>query len=120
MRPENLLKDCYQKYIDLKVDSLFTVTQNHRKLGKINGDKFKPFNYEIGQRSQDLQSFYFENGLLYITKSQVIFNDKIITENAFPYIVNHIFASVDIDNHDDFDYAEYLHYKINRKNIKNG
>ena len=114
LRPENLLKDCYQTYIDLKVDSLFTVTQNHRKLGEIKDSKFKPFNYSIGQRSQDLQAFYFENGLLYITKSFAIFKNKLITENAFPYIVNHIFASVDIDTQDDFEYAQYLLKNTNK------
>ena len=89
-------------------DSLFTVSQNYHKLGKINNDKFVPFNYKIGQRSQDLEALYFENGLLYITKAKTILDDKIITENAIPYVVNHIFANVDIDTQDDFDYAEYL------------
>lgn len=108
LRPENLLKECFAKFNDLKVDSLFTVSQNHQKFGKIENNKFQPFNYKIGQRSQDLEPLYFENGLLYITKANTILDDKIISENAFPYIVNHIFASVDIDTQQDFDYAEYL------------
>lgn len=108
LRPENLLKECFEKFKGLEVDSLFTVSQNHHKLGKIKNNKFQPFNYEIGQRSQDLEPLYYENGLLYITKANAILNDKIISENAFPYIVNHIFASVDIDTKQDFDYAEYL------------
>lgn len=108
LRPENLLKECFTKFNDLKVDSLFTVSQNHQKFGKIENNKFQPFNYKIGQRSQDLEPLYFENGLLYITKANTILDDKIISENAFPYIVNHIFASVDIDTQQDFDYAEYL------------
>jgi N-acylneuraminate cytidylyltransferase len=108
LRPRNLLKECFAKYIEAKSDSLFTVSQNHDKLGKIENNKFLPFNYEIGQRSQDLEPLYFENGLLYITKAKTILTNKIITESAFPYIVNHIFATVDIDSQEDFDYAEYL------------
>lgn len=108
LRPENLLKECFEKFQEMQSDSLFTVSQNQHKLGKITNDKFVPFNYEIGQRSQDLEPLYFENGLLYITKSKSIFDDKIITENAVPFVVNHIFANVDIDTQDDFDYAEYL------------
>jgi CMP-N-acetylneuraminic acid synthetase len=108
LRPQNLLKQCFEKFIDTNSDSLFTVSQNHHKLGKISNDKFVPFNYEIGQRSQDLEPLYFENGLLYITKGKAILDNKIITENAFPYLVNHIFANVDIDTKEDFDYAEYL------------
>jgi CMP-N-acetylneuraminic acid synthetase len=108
LRPENLLKECFEKFQEMQSDSLFTVSQNYHKLGKITNDKFVPFNYEIGQRSQDLEPLYFENGLLYITKSKSIFDDKIITENAVPFIVNHIFANVDIDTKEDFEYAEYL------------
>jgi len=108
LRPQNLLKQCFEKFEETNSDSLFTVSQNHHKLGKISNDKFVPFNYEIGQRSQDLEPLYFENGLLYITKANAILDNKIITENAFPYVVNHIFANVDIDTREDFDYSEYL------------
>lgn len=111
LRPTNLLKECFEIYQHHNKDSLFTVSQNHHKLGKIINDKFVPFNYEIGQRSQDLEPLYFENGLLYISKSKAILEGTIISENAVPFIVNHIFANVDIDTQEDFDYAEYLFLK---------
>ncbi len=69
LRPENLLQEAFKTYQKGNYDSLFTVTRNHHKLGKINTNKFVPYNYEIGQRSQDLEPLYFENGLLYITKT---------------------------------------------------
>ena len=109
LRPENLLREAFEKYQELNCDSLFTVSQNHYKLGKIENNKFEPFNYKVGQRSQDLEPLYFENGLLYISKVKLILEDKIISDNAFPMIVNHIFASVDIDTRDDFDYTNYLY-----------
>ena len=108
LRPENLLKAAFEVYKGNNSDSLFTVTRNHQKFGKIINDKFVPFNYEIGQRSQDLEPIYFENGLLYISKVKAILEDIIITKNAFPYEVNHAFATVDIDTEEDFDYAEHL------------
>ncbi len=108
LRPENLLQDAFEWYKSNNCDNLFTVTRNHQKFGKISNQKFIPFNYEIGQRSQDLEPIYFENGLLYITKKESILNDEIITENAFPFEVNHPFSNVDIDAQEDFDYAEYL------------
>ncbi|MEM0541973.1 acylneuraminate cytidylyltransferase family protein [Flavobacterium sp. j3] len=108
LRPENLLQETFEVYTDKSCDSLFTVTRNHQKFGKIVGSEYIPFNYEIGQRSQDLEPIYFENGLLYITKTKAILNDEIITRNAFPYQVNHVFSTVDIDTKEDFDYAEYL------------
>ena len=111
LRPEKMLKEAFQIFQEKNCDSLFTVSQNHHKLGKINNSKFEPFNYEIGQRSQDLEPLYFENGLLYISKAKAILNNEIITANAFPYQINHIFANIDIDTNEDFEYAEYLFNK---------
>ncbi|MEO6176124.1 MAG: acylneuraminate cytidylyltransferase family protein [Flavobacterium circumlabens] len=111
LRPQNLLVEAFEVYQQENLDSLFTVTRNHQKFGKIAGNKFIPFNYAIGQRSQDLEPLFFENGLIYITKASLIRNDIIISENAFPFEVNHIFAKVDIDTPEDLEYAEYLFQK---------
>lgn len=108
LRPEELLQEAFAVFQKGDYDSLFTVTRNHQKLGKITRNKFIPFNYEIGQRSQDLEPLFFENGLLYISKASLILEDKIISENAYPLEVNHPFANVDIDTQEDFDYAEYV------------
>lgn len=111
LRPQNLLKEAFDIYQNEKYNSLFTVSTNHQKLGKIVNQKFIPFNYEIGQRSQDLDPLFFENGLLYITKTKLIMENIIIEENAFPFKIDSIFAGVDIDTQKDFDYAEYLYQK---------
>lgn len=116
LRPENLLAEAFAVFEAKKYTSLFTVTRNHQKFGKIQGDKFIPFNYKPGQRSQDLEPLYFENGLLYITKAELIAKNQIITEDAFPFIVNHPFANVDIDTEEDFDYATYLLHTIKTNN----
>lgn len=110
-RPKNLLKEAFAMFKDNNFDSLFTVSRNHQKFGKIENNRFKPFNYSIGQRSQDLEPLFSENGLLYITRAALICENIIISENAFPFEVNHIFAQVDIDNPDDLDYARYLYQK---------
>ena len=111
LRPQNLLVDAFKVFVKYNVDSLFTVSRNHQKFGQVKDNKYFPYNYKIGQRSQDLEPLFYENGLLYISKSELILNDKIISENAFPLEVNHIFATVDIDTKADFDYAEYMFQK---------
>jgi len=111
IRPKNLLKEAFEIYQKENSNSLFTVSRNHKKFGKIIDQKFIPYNYKIGQRSQDIEPLYFENGLLYITKASLILEDIIISEDAFPFEIDHIFASVDIDTQEDFDYAEYLYHK---------
>lgn len=111
LRPENLLQEAFNKFEKENKDSLFTVSRNHQKFGKIMDNKFQPFNYTLGQRSQDLEPLFFENGLLYISKADLIKKDIIISENAFPFEVNHIFAQVDIDTPEDLEYARYLYKK---------
>lgn len=108
LRPKNLFKEAFAKMIDGGYDSLMTVTRNEQKFGKIVNNQFVPFNYKIGQRSQDLEPLYFENGLLYITKTTLILEGKIVGENNCPYIVNHPFSKVDIDTQEDFEFAEYM------------
>lgn len=108
VRPKKLLQEAFDKYCHGSYDSLFTVTRNHQKFGKIIANKYKPFNYEIGQRSQDLEPLFFENGLLYICKVKLILKNKILSKTAFPLIVEHIFSSIDIDTKEDFEYAEYV------------
>lgn len=108
LRPQLLLKQAFNLFQEKQVDSLFTVSRSHHKLGKIIDDKFIPYNYEVGQRSQDLEPLYYENGLLYIAKAVVILNNEIITKEAFPLEVNHPFATIDIDTYEDFEYAEYF------------
>jgi CMP-N-acetylneuraminic acid synthetase len=112
LRPQTLLKVAFELYQKGNYDSLFTVSRNDQKLGKIAANKFIPFNYTLGQRSQDLDPLFFENGLLYIAKASLILQGTIISENAFPFEVNSIFANVDIDNEEDLEYAEYLYQKL--------
>lgn len=115
LREEKLLAEAFEIYQQGIYDSLFTVSRNHQKLGVIMENKFLPFNYAIGQRSQDLEPLYFENGLLYITRASLILENSIISETAYPFEVNHIFANIDIDTQEDLDYAEYLIGKISHQ-----
>lgn len=117
LRPENLLKEAFAKFNNNQSSSLFTVSRNSHKLGTIVQDHFVPMNYKVGQRSQDLAPLYFENGLLYICEAKQIINGKIMNESSLPYLVNHIFANVDIDTQDDFEYAVYLFQKSLKPNL---
>ena len=108
LRPDTLLPEALHLYFEGKYQSLFTVSRNHQKLGKIIDNQFVPYNYELGQRSQDLEPLYFENGLLYVLQSDLIRQGKIMGEHSFPFVVDNPFSEVDIDTQADFDYAAYL------------
>jgi N-acylneuraminate cytidylyltransferase len=108
LRPRHLLSDAIRVFETMNLKSLFTVSRNYEKLGRIVDNTYAPYNYNIGQRTQDLEPLYFENGLLYITKTELIQKHIIFNEKSYPFIVNHKFAQIDIDTQDDFDYAEYI------------
>lgn len=109
LRPQGLISDAFQCMQNSDADSLMTVTRNHQKFGRIVNDVFVPFNYTLGQRSQDLEPLYFENGLLYIIASHLVLEEKIMGAKPFPLVVNHPFASVDIDVLEDLVHAKYLY-----------
>ena len=108
LRPAKLLSDAINIIDERKVDSLMTVNRSELKLGKIINDHFQPWNYHYGQRSQDLEPLYYENGLLYISSKTLLLQGKITSENMYPMIIDHIFGEVDIDTREDMEYAKFV------------
>ncbi len=60
---------------------------------------------------QEEKTTYFPNGSIYIFKKSTLQNKVYYTDNSYAYIMDRK-SSVDIDNLDDFEYAEFL---INNK-----
>lgn len=108
LRPADLLIEAYEIFRKGDLQSLMTVTRSYHKLGRLVGNRYIPYNYQIGQRSQDLEPLYFENGLLYISKASLIKNGTLIGESNFAFKVDHPFAGVDIDTNEDFEFAEFI------------
>lgn len=113
LRPPNLVHEAHATFVKQNGSSLFTVSRSQHKLGKIAHQQFIPYNYTPGQRSQDLEPLYFENGLLYITTPAVLAQNTVFNAQAIPFEVDHPYAQVDIDTQADFEYAEYLVQKQN-------
>ena len=107
-RENELLKKGIKNFEKSKRNSLATFSILEKKIGIIENRLFRPINYIPGQRSQDLENTYFENGLLYITKCESILLGKIITEDVYPLVCDNIEATVDIDYLEDFIFAEAL------------
>ena len=108
LRPDNLLQNVIDIIEQTKVDSLMTVNRSELKLGKIIDNHFQPWNYHYGQRSQDMEPLYYENGLLYISSKELLLQGKITSDNMYPLVVDHIFGEVDIDTREDMEYAEFI------------
>ncbi|WFE83162.1 cytidylyltransferase domain-containing protein [Parabacteroides chongii] len=111
LRPEGMMEDAIQVIETGQYDSLFTVSPLVRKLGRLIDEKFVPWNFVFGQRSQDMEPLYFENGLLYITSKEQILKGNIRGKSLFSLVVDHPFGSLDIDTQEDFDRVEYYMHK---------
>ena len=107
-REDGLFKEALNCFQKSERNSLATFSVSEKKLGKIENVFFKPTNYLPGQRSQDLEKSYFENGLLYLTKVDSILDGKVITNDVYPLICNTLESSVDIDYLNDFIFAEFI------------
>ena len=110
-RPRDLWKNALQIFYNSGRNSLMSVSPVKHKLGRIEKEKFMPFNYTFGQRSQDMEPLFRENGLFYITRMSYIRKGQIITPDVFPLITDHIYGTVDIDTREDWDWAEFVYRK---------
>lgn len=55
-----------------------------------------------------MEIWYYENGLLYFTSKDKCLEGVVMTPNARPLIVDHIYGEIDIDTMDDFRKAEFF------------
>ena len=108
LRPKKMFKEAFELLQEKQSDCLITVSLNQHKLGKIEHSTFKPFTYEFGQRSQDLEPLYYENGLLYLCSYDLAKNGKLISEKPTAMLIDHPYASVDIDTELDWKWAELI------------
>ncbi len=108
LRPIGMMEDLLDAYQIGSFDSMFTISPLHKKAGHIRENRFVPVNYHFGQRSQETEKLYFENGLAYISSIDVILQNKIIGDQHGTLVVDHVYGNVDIDTKEDFEYAEWL------------
>lgn len=108
LRPKNLMEIAIHHYEVNNRNSLASFSSLNKKFGKIKSNFFEPANYIPGQRMQDIEPDYYENGLIYITNTKSIQQKEIITADVFPLIIDSVEAMVDIDEPQDILFAEFL------------
>ena len=119
LRPDGMMEEALQTIETGTYDSLFTVSPLVRKLGRLIDGRFVPWNFTFGQRSQDMEPLYFENGLLYISHRELILKGCIRGESLYSLIADHPFGYLDIDTQEDFEMIAYYSQKYNKeKSIK--
>jgi N-acylneuraminate cytidylyltransferase len=96
---------------DLSADSIVSISLLKEKFGKLVNGEYIPENYKFNQRSQDLNPLYFENGLIYISKSEAIKKGNMFGDRVLGYQCSNDIPLVDIDEQVDFEIAEVLYKK---------
>lgn len=112
IRPKRLIENAIYFFEKENRDSLASFSRLNKKYGRIINTSFIPMNYVPGQRMQDIEPDYFENGLIYITKSESIINKLVITNDVYPMIIDGLESLVDIDDANDLIFAEFVYNKI--------
>jgi len=109
IRTKSLITEAIKSFEESNSNSLMSVSILHKKFGKIKNKKYHPINYKIGQRHQDLENLYYENGLIYISsKKSLLENKNYITNDTLPFITDEIGSIVDIDYEEDLKLAELI------------
>lgn len=117
LRPAELINQAIELITDDINDKvIMSVSECDYKLGKLLGANFQPLNYSFGERSQDMNKYYFENGLLYLTPSRMIREGKFFGEGAIAVKTDKFYA-FDIDDLADFQLAETF-FQIHKDHFK--
>ena len=109
LRPLAMIEDALRAFEASQVDCVMTVTRSHHKLGRLESGLFVP-SYEPGTRSQDLMPMYYENGLVYVTRGDVV-RDRgdVFGDRIAPLETDVLYAMGDIDTLLDAQLAEFLY-----------
>lgn len=114
IRPDDLIEKAIKMFEISGRSSLCCFSHLNKKFGKIQSKRFIPENYSPGDRMQDLIPLFYENGLIYISKTEAIKSGNIITTDTFPFVINGIEGQVDIDDPEDILFAEFILRKQQR------
>jgi N-acylneuraminate cytidylyltransferase len=108
LRPFDLYRNAMVAYSSEDYDSVISVGLNKHKLGVIQNELYIPQTYTPGDRSQDLDKLYYENGLIYLTKPAVIESEDVFGKRIRAIITPAPFTEVDIDDESDFELGENI------------
>ena len=116
------LKDAYKKFVDSKENGLMPVCKYPVPIEwamKIEGGLLVPNDREAQNiRSQDIEPKYFDVGMFYFLKTDVMMNEKtLVLKKTAPYIMSETEIQ-DIDTEDDWKMAELKCKLLKESSIK--
>ena len=100
--------NCILKLFNKYNDTVITVEKIlNSRIGSFVNDKYLPKNYNYGDRSQDIDSLYKENGNMYMFNSSTILNNKFFEENVYGSLIDSP-EVIDIDYKEELLFADTI------------
>jgi N-acylneuraminate cytidylyltransferase len=119
LRPPALLRRAIALFLKETPDSVVSVTESRHKLGAVRGGYFEP-QYKTGMRSQDMNAQFYENGIVYVSRADMIAErEDLFGERMLALETEPLYALGDIDTPLDFEVAEFL-YCAHRERFATG
>jgi len=110
IRNHQTLEKIIQLFNKKRADSVFTVVKSEAKLGVITNGIFSPYNYNFEQRSQDMTSYYEENGMFYLIRVKAFLEyHSFFGKTNIPFVIEDFFTNVDIDKKHELKIAEMFY-----------
>ena len=100
------LSRAFEIFYSSEESAIITVSEMNKKLGLLKEGKWQPQFYKPGQRSQDMEKLYYENGNLYISRPEFIRSGNIFDTNSETLVIDAIPYAIDIDTMEDFIIGE--------------
>ena len=108
LRPTSLVEQALDLLAQGDTDSVISVTEDHHKVGTLSGRVFLP-DYQPGIRSQDMALKYFENGVVYATRTKAMLETgSVFGRTIGAVLTDPLYAMGDIDTPLDLAVAEFL------------
>ena len=97
LRPVDMVEQAIARFTTEPCDSLISVSRRQLKFGQIVEGRFVP-NYAFGTQSRVMPPAFYENGLLYLTKTDTLLKQRSLTgERVLAFETERPFDEVDID-----------------------
>lgn len=106
-RSNKTLEKMLDIYEHNKNTVITVVKKDNPRMGKLIDKKYIPLNYKMGQRRQDIQELYQENGNLYVLNPENVIKNKFFTKEI-NFCVIEDEERIDIDSEFDFKLAEFF------------
>ena len=108
LRPLAMVRAAIQRFSSESCDSLVAVSRRPLKLGRLEDGLFIP-NYAFGTQSRHMPGVVYENGLLYVTKTDTLLDARSLTgDRVLGFETEKPYDDVDIDEAIDLEIGEAI------------